>query len=36
VLANIFTSDWLYLVLALLYMLGFIGFTIFVKKDTPE
>ena len=36
VLANVFTSNMLYLVLALLYMLGFIGFTIFVKKDSLD
>ena len=33
VLANVFTTNTLYLVLALLYFLGFLGFTIFVKRD---
>ena len=33
VLANIFTGINLYLILSLLYFLGFLGFTIFVKRD---
>ena len=34
VLANVFTSNTLYLILALLYFIGFIGFTLFVKRDS--
>ena len=34
VLANVFTGNTLYLVLALLYFIGFIGFTLFVKRDS--
>lgn len=33
ILGNLFTDNTLYLVLALLYFLGFLGFTIFVKRD---
>lgn len=33
ILGNMFTDNTLYLVLALLYFLGFLGFTIFVKRD---
>lgn len=33
ILANIFTDNTLYLVLALLYFIGFFGFTVFVKRD---
>lgn len=33
ILSNMFTDNSLYLVLALLYFLGFLGFTIFVKRD---
>jgi len=33
ILGNIFTDNALYLVLALLYFIGFLGFTIFVKRD---
>ena len=32
-LANIFTDNNLYLVLGLLYLIGFIGFTVCVKKQ---
>jgi OFA family oxalate/formate antiporter-like MFS transporter len=32
-LANLITGTELYLVLALLYFLGFLGFTVFVKRD---
>lgn len=34
ILANIFTTNMLYLILALLYFIGFIGFTLFVKRDS--
>ena len=33
ILGNMFTDNTLYLVLALLYFIGFLGFTIFVKRD---
>lgn len=33
ILGNLFTDNTLYLVLALLYFIGFLGFTIFVKRD---
>jgi OFA family oxalate/formate antiporter-like MFS transporter len=35
-LGNLFTDQTLYLVLALLYFIGFLGFTIFVKRDTAQ
>ena len=34
VLGNMFVGKDLYLVLALLYFVGFLGFTVFVKRDT--
>ena len=33
ILANIFTGNMLYLILACLYLIGFIGFTIYVKRE---
>ena len=33
ILANIFTGNMLYLILACLYLIGFIGFTVYVKRE---